>query len=192
MRAAVSTLRAEREDLEGAFVKALFNGNVQDQQGITRRRKQLDSELEDHDKNLVKLREHLDGLPDLISERAGIKFGVDLGNGWSIGTDLRNEIIQAMNGLNDRIAKAYGLLPSEAECRVSDEARRAAREAQERSDLEVKRQNEEIAKELEEKRLAELWTKKAVTDGNGYVVGFDVYDPYGVKVRYEEATVVTK
>lgn len=173
------------------FANAQFEGSVSEQQRVTKRRKAIDSELETHRKELGNLREQLDGLPDLVGERAGIKFGVDLGNGWSVGTDLRNELVQSLNGLNDSIAKAYGLLPSESECLIRDDTKRAAEEAFEQRRREIQHEQEEMAREREEKARLELWTKKPITE-NGYIVAFDIFDEYGVKVRRDEATVVTK
>lgn len=109
----------------------------------------------------------------------------------TVATQLRNDVQQALNILNDRIANAYTLLPSHEDCRVSDAARKAYEEAYEQSRREMERENEERERERAEQARLELWTKKPITE-NGYIVAFDVFDEYGVKVRREEATIVTK
>ena len=172
-----AALESEQETLKYEWMESQWKQDVQAQREIQARRVSIDEELQKHHDSIRDLRSSLEALPSYEQEAVSIAAQLDalqFGDGFRFSRELETALLQNQSALTARQEQARSSLPA-FEKSIYHEYRLANDEiyAQQQAGEEL-RDKRIRAKVAENERLTEAARnpKKAVTNDDGYVIGY--------------------
>ncbi len=173
-----AALLSERQDLQLAYMTAVYEQDVSVQRNVQARRHELDTALEDHERALEELNELLGGLEDFAGQSAELAAELDalaLGNASKFARELDTVLINNQMALESRQADARAKLPdfnrdTYHQYRLTHDAVYA--QQKEGEELQANRIAYKLAEN--ERRYGKPGDvpKQAVVNDEGYLVGY--------------------
>lgn len=184
----IEALRQERKPLVYELAETQLTGDVSEQKRLMNTAKQIDKQLNENEQEIVRLTAELEQLPDYAEEAVELAVALDrlsIPSAYDLAENIRRGLVKATQDLGTRKQTTRNNLPA-FDAETYDAVRRDQDEEYAKRKAHQEQQDRLARQKLAAKEQAARVEKRAINNGDGYVIGWHVVDrDTGQHVAYE-------